>query len=105
MEFRHYEKKIVEAKGIIIEGWTYHAFVSPSDFKKLADIKELYDAVRAGNCKAVKLSAADWAARIASNHIRAAQGELVYPSSRATEKTLGKRKASAREEEEEEEEE
>jgi hypothetical protein len=99
MEFLHYEKKIVEAKGIIIEGWTYYKFVSPSDFKKIADIKELYDAVRSGNCKAVQLSQADWQARIASNKLRAAQGEAVYAPERQASK---KRKASAEEEEEEE---
>src|SRR5882724_4638468 len=102
MEFRHYEKKIVEAKGIVIEGWTYPKFVSPSDFKKLADIKELYDAVRGGDCKAVQLSQEDWQARIASNKLRVARGEEVYAPESMSSK---KRKTLALEEEEEEEEE
>ncbi|KIM81189.1 hypothetical protein PILCRDRAFT_504494 [Piloderma croceum F 1598] len=105
MEFRHYEKKIVEEKGIVITGWTYHKFVSPSDFKKLADIKELYDAIRAGTCKATQLSSEDWQARIVSNKLRAAHGEPVYAPEPPASKKRKTSACDAREEEEEEEEE
>jgi hypothetical protein len=106
IEYLHNEKKLVEGKGIVIHGWTYSALVSPSNFKKLADITELYEAVREGRCKAIKLSTVDWNARIASNLARVARGELVYPPCEAvTKKTLGKRKAATQSPEEEEEEE
>jgi hypothetical protein len=88
MEFRHYEKKIVEEKG-----------------KKLADIKELYDAIRAGTCKATQLSSEDWQARIVSNKLRAAHGEPVYAPEPPASKKRKTSACDAREEEEEEEEE
>lgn len=95
LEYNKFEKKIVEGKGIIIEGWTYPVFTNPSNFKSVADIKELHDAIRDGTCKAVKLSQPEWNSRVASNAMRMAMGEDVYPDTLYMQKSssLGKRKA------------
>lgn len=45
LEYAQFEKQITEAKGIIIVGWMYPKFISPSHFKKIVDIKKLYDAI------------------------------------------------------------
>jgi len=90
LEFGHYEKRIVERYGIVIEGWTCPDFVSPSDFKKISQVQELFDAVNAGTCFAKKLSPTEHAARIASNKARYDRGELVY--AKVKESSLGKRK-------------
>ena len=100
MEYCHFEKWIAEAKGIIIEGWTYPKFTSPSNFKKLADIQKLYDAVCARTCKPVKLSQEEWDQHVAANVSLAALAEY-HPGALATKK----RKVTERCEEEEEEEE
>lgn len=78
LEYDHYEKKIVEARGVVIDGWTYHQFISPSNFKTIPDVEELYFAVSSGICKARKLSAGEQGARIKSNRERHALGESVY---------------------------
>lgn len=78
MEYQNYERKIVEKHGIVIAGWTYESFTSPSNFKRVADIKILFDAVRAGTCKATKLSEDEWIARKLSNKMREEAGEDVY---------------------------
>ena len=91
----------MEGKGVIIEGWTYPTITNLSNFKSLADIKQLYDAIRDGTCKAVKLSQQEWNSRIASNCMRMAMGEDVYPDTLYNQKSLGKRKAKDIAEEEE----
>jgi hypothetical protein len=87
MEYLHYEKKLVEKHGIVIEGWTYTSFVCLSDFKKVSDIAILYEAIRAGTCFARRLSAAEWEGRIETNRLRqqreeatdkAAEGSSAY---------------------------
>ena len=100
MEYSHFEKRIMEAKRIVIIGWTYPKFTSPSNFKKLTDIQKLYDAVCGRTCKAVKLSQEEWDQRIAANVSVAALAEY-HPGAPATKKC----KVTERQEEEEEEEE
>jgi hypothetical protein len=78
LEFDHYEKKIVEKHGVVIVGWTCPDFVSPSAFKTIAQVEQLYDAVNLGLCKVEKLSSTAWADRKASNKSRHALGEDVY---------------------------
>ena len=64
-----------------------------SNFKSLADIKQLYDAICNGTCKAVKLSQQEWNSCIASNCMRMAMGKDVYPDTLYNQKSLGKQKA------------
>lgn len=45
LEYAQFEKQITEAKGIIIVGWMYPKFISPSHLKKIVDIKKLYGAI------------------------------------------------------------
>lgn len=78
MEYVRYEKMIVEKHGILIAGWTYDAFVNPSEFRKVADVEELYNAIVEGTCKAKKMSDCEWKARKASNRARFTAGELIY---------------------------
>jgi hypothetical protein len=78
LEFAHYEKKLVEKHGVVIDGWTCSEFVSPSHFKKIEQVEELYNAVNSGTCKARKLSAVELAERKQSNQSRHALGEAVY---------------------------
>ena len=99
MEYCHFEKRIAEAKGIIIKGWTYPKFTSLSNFKKLADIQKLYDALCARTCKAVKLSQEEWDQHIAVNVFLATLAKC-HPGALATKKC----KVTERCEEEEEEE-
>jgi hypothetical protein len=70
LEFENYEKKIVEKLGIVIEGWTCPDFISPSHFKKVSQVEELYHAVNSGACKARKLTDLELAERKASNQAR-----------------------------------
>lgn len=63
---------------MVIVGWTCPDFVSPSAFKTIAQVEELYDAVNSGLCKAEKLSPTAWAERKASNRSRNELGEDVY---------------------------
>ena len=100
MKYCHFEKQIVEAKGIIIKGWTYPKFTSPSNFKKLTDIQKLYNGVCAGTCKPVKLSQEEWDQCVAANVSLAILAEY-HPGALATKK----HKVTERCEEEEEEEE
>ena len=93
LEYNNFEKKIMEGKGVIIEGWTYPTITNPSNFKSLADIKHLYDAIHDGTCKAVKLSQQEWNSHITSSCIRMAMGEDVYPNTLYNQKFLGKQKA------------
>lgn len=78
LEFTHYEKKLVEKHGVVIEGWTCSEFVSPSHFKRIEQVEELFNAVNSGACKARKLSAVELAERRQSNQTRHALGEAVY---------------------------
>jgi hypothetical protein len=96
LEFDNYEKKIAEKLGVVIVGWTCPDFVSPSAFKTIAQVEQLYDAVNSGSCKAEKLSPAAWAARKASNRSRLALGEDVYGKEEVTKGV--KRKAADDEE-------
>lgn len=93
LEYKHFEKKMVEGKGIVMEGWTYPIITSPSNFKSLADIKRLHDAIRNGDCKAVKLSQQEWNSRVASNAMRMGMGEDVYSEAVHSKRSTGKRKA------------
>ena len=79
-----------------------HTITNLSNFKSLADIKQLYDAICDGTCKAVKLSQQEWNSHITSNCMRMAMGEDVYPDTLYNQKSLGKRKAKDIAEEEEE---
>ena len=101
MEYSHFEKWIVEAKGIIIKGWTYSKFTSPSNFKKLTDIQKLYEAVCARTCKAVKLSQEEWDQCVAANVSLAVLAEY-HPGALATKKHKVTEKHEEEEEEEEE---
>ena len=78
LEFDNYEKKIVEKLDVVILGWTCPDFVSPSAFKTIAQVEQLYDAINSGSCRAEKLSLAAWAEQKTSNHSRQALGEDVY---------------------------
>ena len=84
LEFEHYEKKIVERLGVVIDGWTCPDFVSPSHFKKIAQVEELFNAVNSGDCKVRKLSDDELAARKLSNQTRHALGEAVYGTPKDT---------------------
>lgn len=79
----------MEKHGIVIKGWTYPLFISPSDFKRVADVKRLFDAVCSGACTAEKLDDQVWHARIASNQARLAAGENVYKLQEYREQPLG----------------
>lgn len=96
LEFENYEKKIAEKLGVVIVGWTCPDFVSPSAFKTIAQVEQLYDAVNSGTCKAEKLSPTAWAARKASNQSRLTLGEDVYGKEEVTKGV--KRKATGDEE-------
>ena len=68
-----------------------NVLTNPSNFKKIADIKTLYDAIRAGSCKAVKLSQVEWNRRVAYNAARVAKGDDVYNEALSA-SSLGKHK-------------
>jgi len=84
LEFENYEKKIVEKLGVVIEGWTCPDFISPSHFKKVSQVEELYHAVNSGACKARKLSDLELAERKWSNQARHALGEVVYGTAKGS---------------------
>ena len=103
LEYAQFEKWIAEAKGIIIVGWTYPKFISPSHFKKIADIKKLYDAIWASDCKAIKLSQQEWDECVAANVSLAALVEYL-PKTSASKKCKALDMCEEEEGEEEEEE-
>ncbi|KAF7970544.1 hypothetical protein HWV62_23711 [Athelia sp. TMB] len=85
LEFGNYERRIVEKLGVVIEGWTCPNFVSPSHFKLISQVEELYRAVNDGTCYARKLDKVEYDARILSNQTRAALGEDVYGTKKGQE--------------------
>lgn len=68
----------MEKLGVVIEGWTCPDFVSPSNFKLISQVEELYRAVNNGTCYVRKLDKAEHDKHILSNQARAALGEEVY---------------------------
>jgi hypothetical protein len=66
------------SRSVIIEGWTCPDFISPSHFKKVSQVEELYHAVNSGTCKARKLSDLELAKCKRSNQAHHALGEVVY---------------------------
>ena len=92
----------MEGKGVIIEGWMYPTITNLSNFKSLTDIKQLYDAICDGTCKAMKLSQQEWNSHITSNCMRMAIGKDVHPDTLYNWESLCKQKAKdiAKEEEE-----
>jgi hypothetical protein len=58
MNYAHYEEEIVQRYGIEIQGWTYEKILNPSLLSSsLPPLMVLRDALVAGTCKFVKLTA------------------------------------------------
>ena len=77
MQYVNYEEAIVQRYGIDLQGWTYNKFVNPSELSTaLPPLRNLLDAINAGNCKFVKLTAEELHKRLESYKKKVASGEL-----------------------------
>lgn len=60
MHYTRYEEEIVQRYGIDLQGWTYEKLMNPTTLSSsLPPLKALRDALIAGTCKFVKLTAAE----------------------------------------------
>ena len=60
MQYTRYEEEIVQRYGIELQGWTYERIMNPSLLtSSLLPLMTLRDALVAGTCKFVKLTAAE----------------------------------------------
>jgi hypothetical protein len=78
MQYSRYEEDIVQRYGIVLEGWTYENLVNPSELSSsLPPLTILLEALKSGDCKFVKLSAAERKEREAAYQAKIASGEVV----------------------------
>lgn len=77
MQYARYEEDIVLNYGIELVGWTYDNFVNPSKLStSLGPLTTLYDALKSGECKFVKLSPAELKERETAYRAKQASGEV-----------------------------
>jgi hypothetical protein len=77
MQYVRYEEEIVQHYGIELQGWTYEKIINPSLFSSsLPPLRALMDALTAGTCKFVKLSASEKKEREAAYMTKIASGEV-----------------------------
>lgn len=96
MQYTRYEEEIVQRYGIELQGWTYEMLVNPSTLSSsLPPLKTLHNALIAGTCKFVKLSAAEKEAREAAYLAKIASGEMELRK-RKQRKDIGLKRKSKR---------
>jgi hypothetical protein len=78
MDYDNYEKKIVEAYGVVLEGWPMGKIQNPGKLGGHAEITKLLDSLQEGTCHWKKLTAEELRDRIKDNKERAAAGEEIY---------------------------
>ncbi|KAJ6631845.1 hypothetical protein B0H10DRAFT_2206257 [Mycena sp. CBHHK59/15] len=95
MEYVHYREDIVVKHGLELIGWTADKFVSPSELSSsLHVLGKLWDTLKEGTCKWVKLSPAEHQARKDAWKADVADGKVV-PKARNPRSDIGtKRKHS-----------
>jgi len=96
MQYTRYEEEIVHRYGVELQGWTYEKITNPSLFSSsLPPLVALRDALVAGTCKFVKLTAAERKEREAAYMTKVASGEI-EPRKRKRRSDAGVRKRSKR---------
>jgi hypothetical protein len=77
MQYTRYEEEIVQRYGIELQGWTYERIMNPSLLtSSLPPLMALRDALVAGTCKFVKLTAAERKEREVAYRAKIRLGEL-----------------------------
>ena len=77
MHYTRYEEEIVQRYGIELQGWTYEEIINLSLLSSsLPPLKTLLDALMAGTCKFVKLSASERKEREAAYMEKIASGQV-----------------------------
>ena len=77
MHYTWYEEEIIQWYGIKLQGWTYEEIINPSLLSSsLPPLKTLLDALTAGTCKFVKLSASERKEREAAYMEKIASGQV-----------------------------
>lgn len=77
MHYTRYEEEIIQRYGIELQGWTYEKIINPSLLSSsIPPLKTLLDALMAGTCKFVKLSASERKEREAAYMAKIASGEV-----------------------------
>jgi hypothetical protein len=77
MQYARYEEDIVQRYGIELQGWTYETIINPSLVSSsLPPLRALMDALTAGTCKFVKLSASEKKEREAAYMAKIASGDV-----------------------------
>ena len=77
MNYSQYEEEIVQRYGIELQGWTYERILNPSLLSSsLLPLMTLWDALVAGTCKFVKLTAAERKEREAVYMEKIKSGEI-----------------------------
>jgi hypothetical protein len=77
MQYTRYEEEIVQRYGIELQGWTYERIMNPSLLSSsLPPLMALRDALVAGTCKFVKLTAAERKEREVAYMAKIRSGEV-----------------------------
>lgn len=98
MQYSNYEEGIVQRYGVILEGWTYETLVNPSQLStSLPNLRNLLDAINAGTCRFIKLSALELKARRQKHEKQIEDGVIPPPKARKQRSDMGsKRKKGPR---------
>ncbi|KAH9929137.1 hypothetical protein B0H21DRAFT_826223 [Amylocystis lapponica] len=77
MNYVNYEKEIVLKYGVELHGWTHEKFANPSNLStSVSPLRILLDAIEQGECRFVRLTATERAAKEKDYDRRAAAGEV-----------------------------
>ncbi|KAF8151053.1 hypothetical protein B0H34DRAFT_862538 [Crassisporium funariophilum] len=98
MQYSNYKEGIVQRYGVVLEGWTYETLVNPSQLStSLPNLQKLLDAINAGTCRFIKLSALELKARWQKHEKQIEDGVTPPPKARKQHSNMGsKRKKGPR---------
>ena len=98
MHYTQYEEEIIQRYGIKLQGWTYEKIMNPSLLSSsLPPLKTLRDALTAGTCKFVKLTASERKEHEAAYMAKIASGEVeVRKQKQRSDAGVSKRSKQAR---------
>lgn len=94
MQYTRYEEDIVLRYGVELVGWTYENFVNPSELStSLGPLTTLFNALKSGECKFIKLSLTELREREAKHRAKETSGEVVLKRKRRADAGKPRKKA------------
>ncbi len=90
MQYLNYERDIVQKYHIKMVGWTHEKFVNVSELgNSLEPLEKLWNALKNGTCKFVKISSTEVATRQERTRQAVVAGEVAAPKQRKIRKDKG----------------